>query len=255
MVALLVKEPRGASSEMAMRMLDTEASLGEKLMLIECIPAAAAELADQESTAASNSVLDKVKSQIQADNKFFGISSIFDDPVRSVGTVKRVSKSLQSSLNQSIPARKNNFLPVCELFVSQLFFLMSEQSVLDQPFLAGRILMALSTLLGLSTNHWNIKSITQDAFKIFIRLKDLVESYKMWQIASSYKSETLSQVQTQFKIGLALCIGKNTKWLNETQIQVINDWLGDQIELYGEQNINFETAETVNIKEVCMMVG
>jgi hypothetical protein len=45
-VAVLVKVPRIASSELAERMLDSEASLGEKLMLIECMPAAAVELSN-----------------------------------------------------------------------------------------------------------------------------------------------------------------------------------------------------------------
>jgi len=40
-VAVVVKEPKVASSELSSRMLDSEASLGEKLMLIECLPAAA----------------------------------------------------------------------------------------------------------------------------------------------------------------------------------------------------------------------
>jgi len=41
-------QPSIASSQIALRMLDPEASLGEKLMLVECLPTAAVELGDFE---------------------------------------------------------------------------------------------------------------------------------------------------------------------------------------------------------------
>lgn len=86
---------------------------------------------------------------------------------------------------------------------------------------------------------------------MFQKLKHLVEQFP--QITTEFKAESLTEVQTQFKIGLALCISKNSKWLSEVNVSEINEWLNEQIEMYGEQS-NFET-ETINVKEVCLMVG
>jgi len=58
---VLVKVPRIASSELAERMLDSEASLGEKLMLIECMPAAAVELSNQSYSDSQNVQFDMFK--------------------------------------------------------------------------------------------------------------------------------------------------------------------------------------------------
>ena len=139
-MAVLVKEPRLSSSEIAGRIIDTEASLGEKLMLIECWTAAANELANHDRKKARNPasdgihgqflpMLERMKLQQKKDDLFFGVSSLFDQPMQKVGTVTRTSKSL-SSKDKSKP-HKNNFYPVCDLFISQLLCLLSEQVVLS----------------------------------------------------------------------------------------------------------------------------
>lgn len=74
-------------------MLDNEASLGEKLMLIECMPAAAAQLSNNEGVTASP-LQDRFEAQQKSDNSFFGIQSIFDNPIKQIGKVTKVSKSL-----------------------------------------------------------------------------------------------------------------------------------------------------------------
>ena len=62
-------------------------------------------------------------------------------------------------------------------------------------------------------------------------------------------------MQSQFKIGLALCISKNSKWLSSDQKLDVTEWLNEQIELYGGDETSFiQTKETINVKEVCIFV-
>ena len=48
---------------------------------------------------------------------------------------------------------------------------------------------------------------------MFEKMKDLVDAYKLFEMKENHEKESLSTIQCQFKIGLALCVSKNSKWL------------------------------------------
>ena len=79
--------PREALSEITSRMLDSEASIGEKVMLIECLSNAAVRLSNIKEK--QSAIIEKFKEQQEKDNQFFGIKSIFDEEIQQVGTVIR----------------------------------------------------------------------------------------------------------------------------------------------------------------------
>ena len=68
---------------------------------------------------------------------------------------------------------------------------------------------------------------------MFEKMKDLVDAYKLFEMKENHEKESLSTIQCQFKIGLALCVSKNSKWLTSDQKLKITDWLNEQIEMYG----------------------
>ena len=76
-------------------MKDPECSMGERLSLTETVVCSARML----SGAATSDETDERKAlegKIKQDNQFFGIKSIFDEPMRKVGTVTKVSKGLKT---------------------------------------------------------------------------------------------------------------------------------------------------------------
>jgi hypothetical protein len=60
-------------------------------------------------------------------------------------------------------------------------------------------------------------------------------------------------MQHQFKIGLAMCISKNVKWMNEDHKSEIRVWLNQQIENYGGDGTLMAYSESdINVKDLCM---
>ena len=72
-------------------------------------------------------------------------------------------------------------------------------------------------ILDISQNHWLIQKLTQEIFLMFDKMKHLVDSYKLFEKKENHEKESLSTIQCQFKIGLALCVSKNAKWLTSDQ--------------------------------------
>lgn len=99
--------------------------------------------------------------------------------------------------------------------------------------LAGRVLCALSAVLDAAQNHWRIIAISSDIFESFLRLKSLVSSDRLYTDSKPSSSDSLSQTQCQFKIGLASCLAKISRHLSSTQKDEAMAWLGDQVEMYG----------------------
>ena len=75
--------------------------------------------------------------------------------------------------------------------------------------------------------------MTTDVFNTFMNLKDLVPAHKIYEESSQYKAETLESVQSTLKMGLAICVSKNSKWLNNKQRDSAIEWLNEQISEYG----------------------
>lgn len=201
--------------------------------------------------------------QLKADNEFFGISSIFDQEMKKAGTITKKSKSLEQ------PKQKptvNHFLKVAEAFVYPLMAVLQEPSTLQQPLLAGRILNTLSVLLELSANHWQIRKVTSSFILIFKLLANLVVTERLYDKADGYKGESLKTIQSQFKIGLALCSCQNAKWMSKAEREMITNWLEEQIEAYAEESYEIDTATNaiqsldepnqkreMSVKEVCQI--
>ena len=73
--------PKEAIPEIMNRLIDSEASLGEKLMLVESVQCAAVEMSDKSgdgSALEGAHPTSAIRQQLQSDNEFFGIKSIFD---------------------------------------------------------------------------------------------------------------------------------------------------------------------------------
>ena len=90
LAAIIKMRPVEACGEITNRMLDEESSVGEKIMIIECLSNAAVQLSNTKQSEKSESILiDQFKLQQKKDNDFFGIKSIYDDEIKPLGTIVR----------------------------------------------------------------------------------------------------------------------------------------------------------------------
>ena len=60
-----------------------------------------------------------------------------------------------------------------------------------------------------------MKVITAEVVAVWRILKVLVVIDTVYENSELYLSESLKSVQNQFKIGLALCLAQNVKWMSQ----------------------------------------
>lgn len=126
-------------------MKDSECSMGERLSLTEAVVCSARMLSG-EGAPSNSEEFRALQGKIKEDNQFFGIKSLFDEPMKKVGTVTKVSKGL----SKKTETLKTTFMQNAEPFVFSCIDLLGSPEILASPEVTGRLLLALSQILSLS---------------------------------------------------------------------------------------------------------
>ena len=93
LVSVVNSQPRGSLCQIVARMKDSECGMGERLSLTETMVCSARMLSGEVATQPSEE-MKQIMDKLKTDNQFFGIKSVFDEPMQKVGTVTKTSKSL-----------------------------------------------------------------------------------------------------------------------------------------------------------------
>ncbi|CDW87236.1 UNKNOWN [Stylonychia lemnae] len=208
--ALVERIPKQISILIANRVADSEASLGEKLLLVEVLGNAALELANDQ---APQEFLEQqrmyIVEQQKQENEFFQTPSMFDQPMQVLGTLKR------SLSRAKIPqGQKNNFHQQSDYFIFPTLHILKNAFVLSHPNLFAKALFSLSLMLECATNHLKIQEYSEECYRMYIQLRNVQDS------------------SIEVIINLVFMLSK-LKRLEQKQYENAIEWIHDQLEANG----------------------
>eukprot|EP00347_Sterkiella_histriomuscorum_P016714 403352132 len=222
--ALLEKQPKTIALIIVERIQDSEASLGEKLFLIEVLGNSASNLTNEKSQEQDFTHIQSYRNlniSQQEDNQFFETKSLFDEPIQILGTLKR--KLAAPKIQKG---HINHFHPYADIFIYPSLHLIRSAFVLREPSLMAKALFSLSLMLEGAQNHLKIQQFSQETYQMFQSLRTIHES------------------SAEVTINLIFLLSKLRKLESQQRDDAI-EWVHDQLENNGGNQV---------IQEVGMIV-